>query len=300
MTCIRERAQGAMVALGTGDAMGAPVELWTRAQIAQRYGQLDELTGQTTDDTAQMFALAEAIDPHYDDQAAIANYVHWYEVNGQGIGSNSRHVLGAAAAGLDSRAAAEEFLALQPERPPSNGALMRCVPLAIRYYHDLERMLDAAEADATLTHAHPLCSASVSWYLNVMAALLQGESLAVAFEQARVATPTAAQDEVERVVAMTEIEEIEEWAENGRGMTLIPVVMTSWALRQAMSVEEGMVWAVNCGGDTDTNAAVVGAMLAARDGFDAIPERWHDGLWERDRLLDEADRLLDLAIAEKA
>jgi ADP-ribosyl-[dinitrogen reductase] hydrolase len=47
------------------------------------------------------------------------------------------------------------------------------------------------------------------------------------------------------------------------------------------SFEEGVVWAVNCGGDADTNGAVAGALLGARFGADAIPPRWLDALERR-------------------
>jgi ADP-ribosyl-[dinitrogen reductase] hydrolase len=46
----------------------------------------------------------------------------------------------------------------------------------------------------------------------------------------------------------------------------------------------GVTWAVSLGGDTDTNAAVAGALLGYRDGADAIPARWLKPLAQRDRL----------------
>ena len=39
---------------------------------------------------------------------------------------------------------------------------------------------------------------------------------------------------------------------------------------------------VNLGGDTDTAGAILGAMAGAYYGVDAIPERWLDGLQNRD------------------
>ena len=52
---------------------------------------------------------------------------------------------------------------------------------------------------------------------------------------------------------------------------------------------------INAGGDTDTNGAVASAVLGARFGVSAIPERWIERLpnpWELESL---ADRLLDAA-----
>ena len=43
-----------------------------------------------------------------------------------------------------------------------------------------------------------------------------------------------------------------------------------------------MTEVVNLGGDTDTAGAILGAMAGAYYGVDAIPQRWLDGLQNRD------------------
>jgi ADP-ribosylglycohydrolase len=43
---------------------------------------------------------------------------------------------------------------------------------------------------------------------------------------------------------------------------------------KALSFEEGLVHTVGCGGDSDTNAALAGALLGAFHGRDAVPSRW--------------------------
>ena len=47
-----------------------------------------------------------------------------------------------------------------------------------------------------------------------------------------------------------------------------------WHLRRNVTVEEALVATVGKGGDTDTNAAIAGALLGAADGLGAIPPRW--------------------------
>jgi ADP-ribosylglycohydrolase len=46
--------------------------------------------------------------------------------------------------------------------------------------------------------------------------------------------------------------------------------------------EEAVIDVVNLGGDTDTAGAILGAMAGAYYGADAIPERWLDGLQNRE------------------
>ncbi len=57
------------------------------------------------------------------------------------------------------------------------------------------------------------------------------------------------------------------------------------------------MWAVNLGGDADTNGAVAGALLGARFGEGGIPTRWLDGLLVAEEARALADRLLELAQA---
>ncbi|MEI7948214.1 MAG: ADP-ribosylglycohydrolase family protein, partial [bacterium] len=47
-----------------------------------------------------------------------------------------------------------------------------------------------------------------------------------------------------------------------------------WQLLHAPNVEEGVVDTIMHGGDTDTNAAICGALLGAVYGLDAIPVQW--------------------------
>jgi ADP-ribosylglycohydrolase len=48
------------------------------------------------------------------------------------------------------------------------------------------------------------------------------------------------------------------------------------------SFEEALTEVVNLGGDTDTAGAILGALAGAYYGVDAIPERWLDGLQNRE------------------
>jgi ADP-ribosyl-[dinitrogen reductase] hydrolase len=68
-----------------------------------------------------------------------------------------------------------------------------------------------------------------------------------------------------------------------------------WLTLNAIDFEEGLVRAVNLGGDAATLGAVAGALLGARFGEQAIPERWIETLNEREPLEKAADKLCRLA-----
>ena len=65
-----------------------------------------------------------------------------------------------------------------------------------------------------------------------------------------------------------------------------------WAVLTRPTFEEAVVSAVMIGDDTDTNAAVTGALAGAIHGYQAIPERWRSGVQQHDRMINLADQLL--------
>jgi ADP-ribosylglycohydrolase len=47
-----------------------------------------------------------------------------------------------------------------------------------------------------------------------------------------------------------------------------------WFAYHEPNLRRGLVWLVNAGGDTDTNAAIAGGLMGARDGESAVPAEW--------------------------
>jgi ADP-ribosylglycohydrolase len=63
----------------------------------------------------------------------------------------------------------------------------------------------------------------------------------------------------------------------------VPVVLHAW-MRFPDDFRAPVQTVIRCGGDTDTTAAIVGAIAGARLGVERIPEEWRRGLseWPRD------------------
>ena len=79
---------------------------------------------------------------------------------------------------------------------------------------------------------------------------------------------------------------------SGSGYVLHAVEIAFWATITQPTFEEAVVSAVMIGDDTDTNAAVTGALAGAVHGYPAIPERWRNMVHQHDRLVSLADQLL--------
>ena len=63
-----------------------------------------------------------------------------------------------------------------------------------------------------------------------------------------------------------------------RVWVLIALHNAFWQLLNADSLESGIVDTVMLGGDTDTTAAICGALMGAIYGREAIPARWTDSV----------------------
>jgi hypothetical protein len=62
------------------------------------------------------------------------------------------------------------------------------------------------------------------------------------------------------------------------GWVLVALQHAFHQLLRASSFEDGLVNIIGGGGDTDTNAAIAGALLGAARGREAIPRPWRDAV----------------------
>jgi ADP-ribosylglycohydrolase len=78
------------------------------------------------------------------------------------------------------------------------------------------------------------------------------------------------------------------------GFTLFTAGIALQIVGEGAGFEEGVLHTISLGGDTDTNAAVTGALLGAAFGDTAIPAPWLNKLAEREAIKSEAGALASL------
>jgi ADP-ribosylglycohydrolase len=81
----------------------------------------------------------------------------------------------------------------------------------------------------------------------------------------------------------------------GMGYTLKALATALWAYTYAESFEQGLLAIINEGGDADTNGCIAASVLGAKFGFDAIPKRWVEGIYNVEEIEDRVERLLKLS-----
>ena len=292
-----------MLALACGDALGAPVEFNSREVVAARFpdgvrdfgsgGWMNVVPGETTDDTRMATDLAHCLvetDPP--DMTDLAGrFVTWLQEQPKDIGNTTRHAIERYIAGDPWDVAGQTTLdALGSRNTASNGSLMRCAPVAIRFAHDRDRLRQVSIDSSRVTHAEPRCVWSCVALNQGIAHLLRGGDRSGLVE--------AAVDGVEQAEVVAAVRSAAgklSADHNGSGYVVNALAIAFWAVQTTETLEDALVAAVMIGDDTDTNAAVAGALAGALHGVDAIPARWLDLLHSRDELMTLADTLIDRA-----
>lgn len=288
-----ERARGVMLGLAVGDALGAAVEWLHPVQIHARYGgALRDMVGsgmwqrgEWTDDTAMALELATSLAEKgiYDEDDVFSRYAMWARSGPKDIGSTISAAVMRARTVAEARAAAAEFHRRSGGKSAGNGSLMRTAPIAIRYRDDPGAVERISRLESSLTHHDPLAGDACTWLNLTLAALISGRRL----PRSTSAVGRAAQD---AVAAPPDVLAVEAQEKMGYVLTALRIGFAA-AFGQA-NFEAAVVFAVNLGGDADTNGAVAGALAGARFGVGAIPERWIEPLLHRERIGGLANRLL--------
>ena len=305
-TLLESRSLGCMVGLAVGNVLGLAVESqhrsWVRSQLgaAGPFKRLptEERDRVWDDDLAMAMALAECLvalpqgATQLDTSAIRGAYLAWLRTGSRGIGGLTREVLLKTAAG-EIRAAERVWQSRcnWGQRPLGNGAAMRIAPLGLAFAGDPDRIAGLASQDAALTHWDPACRQSAAAIALLTAALVRGDADPIAFAKSH-AGPIDA-DVAEAWKPMS-LQALETRGLDGQdmGSTLLALTIAVSVLKRGMPYAEALPWVIRQGGDTDTNGAIVGALLGVRDGLAAIPEEWRQCASEEGRILEMGRELL--------
>ena len=275
-----DRARGAMLGTFVGDAVGMPFEGRSPSEVPERVDMQAARLGRGTytDDTQMMIALAESLLEHGGvvSQALGRAFADAHDPR-RGYGSGTTEVLRLVRAGFHPREAARS--AFGGKGSLGNGAAMRVAPVAVLYANDDAALARAARESASVTHAHAIAIDAAVAQAHAIGAALKGEPpLAAALDAA---TTPELKDRLAQ--AAEQLDARPEPAELAAALGNRPTAHESvpaaiYAAAAHESIEGAITFAVRCGGDTDTLAAMAGAIAAARTGASTISTDWLDVL----------------------
>ncbi len=290
-----DRAHGALLGSAVGDALGAGYEFapvapdLVPAMIGGGLG--DFAPGEWTDDTAQAVAIAQVAATGADLRApealtAVAQrFADWFADGPADVGVQTAAVLRAAGSSPTGRsmAAAGQREHQRTGRSAGNGSLMRTAPVALAYLDDPGALVEAAMAVSALTHHDPLAGQGCAlWCLMIRHAVVTGE-LPV-FDDVAPWVPGA--EYWRGVVAEAERREPSAFSQNA---WVVGALQAAWsaithtaptctASSSGEHFDDALTAVIRVGHDTDTVAAIAGALLGARWGAGAVHPRWRHPL----------------------
>ena len=288
---VSDRATGAVLGSAAGDALGAGYEFTNPApdqEIAMiGGGGFGWAPGEWTDDTQMAVAILDVIATGNTDLDAIgANFLAWYSAGPPDIGNQTRSVLSSVDQPEDLPAAAAAYLDAH-QKSAGNGGLMRTAPVALAALDDRAEIARLAGSIASLTHAHPdSVAACVLWSLAIQQAITTAKPDQVFDWEAAVRNGLehVSEDRRERwdelvteaVTGPPGLFNPNGWVVTAFQAALSAIVNTPVPVEQPSDhLRDALVAAVRIGHDTDTVAAIAGALLGARWGTGAIPGEWN-------------------------
>lgn len=296
-----DRAAGALLGAACGDALGVPYEFAARLsedEVPEMVGGGlgPYAPGEYSDDTQMAVCIAQALRDHDDprsdpalEQTARA-FLAWRREGASDIGAQTANLLGDTERtltadgmrGTERVGAAETMARLSArmfgsgQRCAGNGSLMRTAPLALAHLDEPHGLAETARLYSLLTHGDPLAAqACVLWCEAVRQAVVHGtyEGLYAGLDLLE----HGARDTWAGHLAAAEDAPPGSFNPNG---FVVPALQAAWSAIVHTPVDDDdpdryaapVRAAVRAGDDTDTVAAIAGALVGARWGRSAIPE----------------------------
>lgn len=174
----------------------------------------------------------------------------------------------------------------------ANGSVMRNAPCGCIAFWDEPTVIKVAELFGKVTHADPRCVFStvsiallISRNLQVRAGLLDSYDIDETIEEAKkhVEGIEDYDDDTNYYSHCKTPSELMLSEKSKIGYSLKAYGSAIWALRYCQTYEEAIINIIREGGDSDTNGAVVGALMGSKLGYSAIPNYLRiymfDGPW---------------------
>ncbi|PKL78584.1 MAG: dinitrogenase reductase [Candidatus Melainabacteria bacterium HGW-Melainabacteria-1] len=286
---LEQRIAGCLLGMAIGDALGLPCEGLTPGRQARLFPDLSRYHfvwghGMVSDDTEHACMTAQALLSSADDEGRFLRALAW----------KLRFWLLGLPAGVGMatlKACLRLWLGWPPARSgvvsAGNGPAMRALILGVVLGERPQQLKRWIRLSTGLTHRDPraeagaLALALAAWHFST------GPADPVAYlEQLTLLCPehTAFVTLIGEALSQSTLPDLISLLDCQRGIsgymlhTAPAVIWLSFGYRDDFS--GGLQAAIRCGGDTDTVAALLGGVLGAGLGSQALPPKLLTGLWE--------------------
>jgi ADP-ribosylglycohydrolase len=279
---IMERLAGSVFGHAYGDAAGARLEF--QSTLSERDvedalqlkggGVFHVAPGQVTDDTELSIQAFRALQRYRKEGGCVDDglceaYADWFNSEPFDIGMTTQNAFG----GATSKRKMRFNVKTMNNMSESNGALMRCIPFALYAFEESLSKWDIYHLvclDVSLTHYKTTVANLVFVYVMMVIYLYKGldwdtieaklKGLCNTLGDSRIKDMLAGYDDYNTV----NVAQCMGWDKHAFSLTL-------YCLKNKLTFVDAMRFVLSRGGDTDTNAAIVGGALGAKYGISSIP-----------------------------
>ena len=290
---INMKVKDGIIGLIVGDALGVPVEFYTRFELEKNpvvgmreNGAHCQPAGTWSDDSSMTLATMTSIVNRQgiDYEDIMDEFLLWLN---EGKYTNSKGK--AFDIGMGTSEALYKYEnGTSPlksggtgERSNGNGSLMRILPLA--YIKDID--YQTVENVSSLTHAHERSKIACALYVEIAKSMLENdmtiqEHVDMACNKMKNHYRNSIELKHFQKILDNELDEV-----NGKGYVIYTLECVINCLVTTDNYRDAVLKAVNLGGDTDTNAAICGGLAGIYYGYDSIPLDWIDEINKIDEVL---------------
>jgi len=282
---LADRFAGCLLGLAIGDALGAHFEGQEPEHIVRRFPTVERLIQDRppgelwyTDDTQMAIGVAETLVSckSIEDEELCRRFAENYHPQ-RGYGRGARVVLEAMVDGRDHKhLAANHF----PGGSFGNGAAMRVAPVGLMFRHDVDLLWEQARLSALPTHVHPLGVEGAQVLAMAVGLASIADVLSREEFMAAIADKCRFMEYAGPLRRAARVEDPKDLALFGNNIDAASSVVTAIACFGLTpdAYEQTIGNAILLGGDTDTIAAMAGAVSGAFLGRRAIPASLLDSL----------------------
>jgi ADP-ribosyl-[dinitrogen reductase] hydrolase len=280
-------AAGAVYGALIGDAAGGVLEFFGRQPTKSDAlkaldmpggGVFDLAPGQFTDDGEMTVTLLNAlVSTHgiFDEKTVAQGYRDWAMSDPFDIGIATRSALRGIDSSQNSETMVEGIRRRAREnnfKSKANGSLMRATPLGIAACRcTLDETIFIARQDAEFTHPNDTCVASTTAYVLALRHLILSPK------------DNVGAIDVARSYLSGHNSEVMQWLQDAEAGDLPAATPQAGFVRYGFTYafhflyhgfgfKQAILETLVMGGDTDTNACIVGGLLGAYHGLDGIPK----------------------------
>jgi ADP-ribosylglycohydrolase/O-acetyl-ADP-ribose deacetylase (regulator of RNase III) len=307
---VEDRIEGAIHGLIVGDALGVPVEFMSRSELIKKpvksmrgFGTHNQPAGTWSDDSSLMLCnLMSILDHEINNEDVLTKFANWRYENWMtphgrvfDIGNTTDLAIQKFTLGNDA-----EKCGLSGDFNNGNGSLMRILPMSI-YVHRLSvaEIITESFKNSSLTHGHLRSKLCCAYFSLLMKGLLSDMTLENAMKYTAGELQPFLENEtaLERILSGKILNEDRDKI-SGSGYVVHCLEASLYCVANTENYSDAVLNAVNLGDDTDTTAAVTGAIAGALYGFNAIPQKWIRKIARIDEIIKWTDQFTEKILNE--